>query len=308
MYGLKGILKLTTKIVLGALFATVLAFVSIDSLPGDVATVLSGTTGDSQTLRQDLGLNLPVIDRFIQWISAVFHGDLGRSFIFDMPVMNIVRQRIAITMPLALMSLVFAVVFGVLFATIAFVYKGQIGYKIILFMITVFIALPVVWFGLFLISTLSIGAGLLPSGGYDGMHSYILPTLTLGLTQGAITARYTLNALSMIEHKDFIHFARLRGASKMGAYIKHGLPAVAGSLLAILGLQIGFLMTGVVVVERIFSMPGLGDLLYQAIILRDIPVASAVIAFLVMIVIFVNTFVDIVVYSISPALRKGYNA
>ena len=308
MYSIKGFSRLALKIVISTFFATILAFLSIDNLPGDSATVLSGITGDVQVLREQMGLNVPVLERYVSWILSALSGDLGQSVIYDMPVADIVAQRIAITMPLAIMSFILSSIFGVVFATLAVVYRGAYVSKIIGLMITVFLAVPVVWLCLFFILTLSIGVGYFPSGGYDSVNSYVLPVLALGLTQGAIFARYVIITLSGVEHKDFLHFARIKGATKIGAYIKHGLPAVAGSLLAIMGLQIGFLMTGVVVVERIFSMPGLGDLLYQSMIMRDIGVASSVIAVLVFVIICVNTLVDVLVYIATPVLRKGYNA
>ncbi len=305
MYTIKGALRVFVKIIISVVVATFITFLCVDILPGDSATFLSGMSGTEEIERGD---TITFMQRYGQWLGAFVKGDFGYSEIYGLEVGDIVWERLKITFPLAFISLCISVVFGVILGTINVVFTGRIIQKISSAIVLIALATPVVWFGIFGIYIFSIFWNFLPSGGADGWQSYILPSLALGLTQGAIFSRYVRSALQDIEHKDFIHFACLKGASKMGAYIKYGLPSVAGALLGIIGLQMGFLMTGVVVVEHIFVMPGLGDLLYQSMLSRDVSVASSVASVMVMIVVLVNVCIDVLAYAITPILRRGYDA
>ena len=299
---MKRFVLLVIKVLFTAFVALSIAFFSLNNLSGDSADVLASTMGNTQQLRVDMGLDMPVEKRFFLWIGAIFSGDLGTSSIYGVPVSSLLWQRIKVSFPLAAMAFLISMVLGTFMAVISVAKPRAIFSASIAF----FLSVPVVWLGLAFLYIFSVKLPIFPSGGNDSFTSYILPSITLGIGQAAVVARYGKIALSDIEHKAFIHAAQLRGLSKGRALWKHGLPAVSVTLLSILGLQFSFLLTGVVIVERLFSMPGLGQLLYNSIMVRDVQVAGAAVGLMATIVFVVNTLADVLAYWLTPKLRRGY--
>ena len=303
-----GLLKLFIKLIVSVFVVMVITFACMEMLSGDVADIIAGTTGDTDEIRANLGLDKPAVERFFIWCGSVFTGNFGNSIIFETPVVKIVSERLFISLPIAIFSLIISLALGLVLGVLSITNNQSFWKNIIM----VTISFPAVWLGLLLIMIFSLGLNILPSGGIgtglDMWQHYILPSATLGISQGAIFARYVRASLLEIENKEFIHFYQVVGFSKMYVLIKYGLPAVSASILSVIGLQIGFLFTGVVVIEHIFAMPGIGDLLYQSILNRDVMLAGYIVIKSALFIILVNSAVDFISYMLSPNLRKGYNA
>jgi len=301
---IKGLIKLLIKLLLSIFVVMLITFVGIEQLSGDMADIIAGTEGDAQQIRIQLGLNKSAISRFFWWVGAVVQGDFGNSLIFEVPVVDIVNERIAISAPIALFAFLISILLGLLLGIISVVNNNTFWNNIIILMIS----FPVVWLSLLSIMIFSLSLNILPSGGVGTWQHYLMPCLALGISQAGIFARYVRIGLLEIQNSDFIHFYQVVGFSKVYVLLKYGLPAISGSLLSVISLQIGFLFTGIVVVEHIFAMPGIGDLLYQAILKRDIFLAGYIVMKSALFIILINSIVDFTAYIITPSLRKGYNA
>ena len=301
---IKGLIKLLIKLLLSIFVVMLITFVGIEQLSGDMADIIAGTEGDARQIRIQLGLNKSAISRFFWWVGAVVQGDFGNSLIFEVPVVDIVNERIVISAPIALFAFLISILLGLLLGIISVINNNTFWNNIIILMIS----FPVVWLSLLFIMIFSLSLNILPSGGVGTWQHYLMPCLALGISQAGIFARYVRIGLLEIQNSDFIHFYQVVGFSKVYVLLKYGLPAISGSLLSVISLQIGFLFTGIVVVEHIFAMPGIGDLLYQAILKRDTFLAGYIVMKSALFIILINSIVDFTAYIITPSLRKGYNA
>lgn len=291
------VIKYSTAICMAWIFI----FASIELLPGNSATVLAGTTGDVQSYSTALNLDAPWHTRFLAMVSDIFSGG-GVSYVYNAPVLDIIWDRVKISTPIALLSFILATFIGLSMGIIATAYRTPF----ISVWIAVFLAIPVVWLGIFCIYIGAVVLGWFPFGGTDSIMAYVLPVCVLGLSQGMITAHYTRVALTHINHTDYMQFARLRGLTKISALTRHGVPAVMGTLWALFGLQMGFLITGVVVVERVFSIAGIGDLLFNAVLMRDTPLIAMLVSLMCVLVIFINAISDMGAVLTNPILRKRH--
>lgn len=281
--------------------AWIVVFACVELLPGNSATVLAGTTGDVDAYITALNLNAPWYGRFWAMISDILSGG-GVSYTYNTAVIDIIWDRVKISTPIAILSFIVATFIGLGMGICATAYRTPF----ISVWIAVFLAIPIVWLGIFCIYIGAVVLGWFPFGGTDSITSYILPVLVLGLSQGMITAHYTRVALSTVVYTDYMHFAHLRGLSKISALYRHGLPAVMGALWALFGLQMGFLITGVVVVEKVFSIAGIGDVLLHAILMRDTPLIAMLVSLMCVFIILINAISDIGAYLSNPILRKRH--
>ncbi|MGB1360715.1 MAG: ABC transporter permease [Alphaproteobacteria bacterium] len=304
MNNIKGIFKLFTKLLLSVFVVMLITFYSMEMLSGDIADIIAGTTGNADEIRASLGLDKSSLNRFWFWVTSVLQGNFGNSIIFETSVVEIVNERLIVSLPIALISLFISLTLGLIIGLLSVLNNNQFWQNLIMGIIS----FPAVWLGLLLIMIFSLKFNLLPSGGAGLWQHYVLPSLTLGISQAGIFARYVRVSLLDITNKDFIHFYQVVGFSKAYVLIKYGLPSVSASILSIIGLQVGFLFTGVVVIEHIFAMPGIGDLLYQAILNRDVLLAGYIVMNSALFIIIINSAVDFITYILTPALRKGYNA
>ncbi len=281
--------------------AWILVFACVEMVPGNSATILAGTTGDVEAYVRVLGLDAPWYKRFLYMIRDILSGG-GVSFVYKVPVMDIIWHRLLVSLPIAVFGFILSTVLGLCMGVCAVAFRSFV----VSVFIAVLLAIPVVWLGIIAIYVGAVVLGWFPFGGTDTIGAYVLPIVVIGISQGMITAHYTRVALNTITHKDYIHFARLRGLSPVSTLCKHGIPAVSGTLWALFGLQMGFLITGVVVVERLFSIAGVGDLLLQAVLVRDTPLLAMLVSLLCVFVIAINAIADVGAYLTNPVLRKGY--
>ncbi|WP_061934382.1 ABC transporter permease [Aureimonas sp. AU22] len=294
---------------------SLLVFVVFDLLPGDPASVMLGTSARPDTLaalRAELGLDQPVILRWLGWLGAALTGDFGRSLTYGMPVSGLIGQRIAVTLPLAVLSLGLALALGLSAGFLAARRPGGWADRSATVFAQVGMAVPNFWIGLLLILVFSTTFGWMPGGGFPGwtsgvgvaLKSLLLPAVALALPQAAVLCRVTRGALLETASEDFLRTARAKGLSDTAALLRHGAPNALPPILTIIGFQFAFLVAGAVLVENVFALPGLGQLAYQALVQRDLVTMQAVALLLAASVLLVNAFVDLLQLWIDPRTRS----
>ena len=306
---------------IGSLLLTLLAvsaliFWVMDVLPGDPAAIMLGTSASPETLaalRTSLGLDLPLVVRYFNWLLGVFQGDLGQSYTYGVPVAGLIVERLAVTLPLAL----FAIVLSVLVALPLGVRAAQNRngpFDIVAGLFShISIAVPGFWVGLLLIILFSTVLGWMPAGGFPGwdaglfagLKALLLPAIALALPQAGVLTRVARSAVLEVMNEDYVRTARAKGVGEGAALWRHAVPNAMIPVITILGLQSTFLIAGTVLVENVFSLPGLGRLAYQALSQRDLIVMQDVILFFCALVIVMNFLVDLAYLAIDPRLRAG---
>ncbi len=252
-------------------------------LPGDVAEATFGTQGDAQalqTLRSALALDKPFLHRYAAWLAAFVRGDWGESALYGVPVRTLVAERLPLSLTLSLASYLFATASGIGLGILLAARKRTAG--LVDFSLNILLALPSFLLGIVLILLFAVRWPLLPSGGIAEQALWsaqarhiLLPVLALALAQTAILARFADASLRETLTSPFIATARAKGLSTQRVLFCHALPVVAAPLLALSGLQAAFLVSGTVVIESVFALPGLGSLFLNAAHARDLPLALA---------------------------------
>ncbi len=299
------------------LFAvSLIIYVVMGLLPGDPAAIMLGTSASPDTLaalQKQMGLDQPLPLRYLHWLAGVFHGDLGQSYTYGVPVAGLILERLAVTLPLALLAVCLSVAIAIpLGVAAARSRNGALDFAAGLFS-HVGIAVPGFWVGLLLIIVFSTTLGWMPSGGFPGwtpsfsagLTALILPAVALALSQAGVLTRVCRSAVLEVMNEDFVRTARAKGLSERVALWRHAVPNAMIPVVTMIGLQFTFLIAGAVLVENVFNLPGLGRLAYQALTQRDIVVMQSVVLFFSSLVIVMNFVVDIAYLFIDPRLRAG---
>ena len=301
-----------------SLFLTLLAaalvvFVVLEILPGDPAAVMLGVQATPETLaalRAEYGLDQPAPTRFLQWIAGLVTGDLGISYTYRVPVGGLIAERLAVTVPLALISIVLSTAIALPLGVFAAARHDRPADAAVMGFSQIGVAVPNFWFGLLLVLLFSITLGWAPSGGFPGwsaggaaLTALILPATSLALPQAAILARVTRSAVLDALGEDYVRTARAKGLTRAATLRHHVLRNALIPVVTIMGLQFSFLLAGAIIIENVFYLPGLGRLVFQAISQRDLIVVRDVVVLLAAMVIIINFAVDMLYTVIDPRLR-----
>lgn len=308
------VLRRLAGLVLTLVAVSALIFAVMNILPGDAAAIMLGTSASEDTLaalRSELGLDRPVVWRYLAWIAGALHGDFGRSYTYGVPVSELIGERLSLTLPLAGIALVLSVLVSVPLGVAAAARRRGIIDGLATLFAQMSVAMPAFWVAILLIILFSVQGGWLPAGGFAGwqagfwpaLKSLILPSVALALPQAGVLTRVTRGAVLDVMHEDFARTARAKGIGRRMTLWRHVLPNAAGPIVTVLGLQFTFLVAGAVLIENVFSLPGLGRLAYQALTQRDIVVMQAVVLLLSGLVIVVNFLVDLLQMRLDPRLR-----
>ena len=304
------------SLLLTLLAVSALIFVVMDILPGDPAAIMLGTSASPETLaalRHSLGLDLPLVVRYLNWLLGVFHGDLGQSYTYGVPVAGLLVERLAVTLPLALFAIILSVAIALPLGVRAAQNRNG-PFDIVAGLFShISIAVPGFWVGLLLIILFSTVLGWMPAGGFPGwdagffagLKALLLPAIALALPQAGVLTRVTRSAVLEVMNEDYVRTARAKGVGEGAALWRHAVPNAMIPVITILGLQFTFLIAGAVLVENVFSLPGLGRLAYQALSQRDIIVMQDVVLFFSALVILMNFVVDLAYLAIDPRLRAN---
>ena len=282
--------------------------------PGDPAAVLAGeqaTAEDIERLRVSLGLDQPYLVRFGQWISGVLHGDLGTSIFSRRPVMELIVQRLEPTIALTLASLLIAVLIAVPLGVIAAWRSGGIVDRMAMSFAVLGFSVPVFVLSYLLIALFSVKLNLLPVQGYVPIaygfvpfaQHLILPAVSLGIINAALIARITRATMLEVLNQDYIRAARAKGLSVRRVLIRHALKNAAVPIVTVIGISFALLISGVVVTETVFNIPGLGRLTVDAILRRDYPVIQGVILVFSATYVVVNLLIDLSYGFFDPRIK-----
>ncbi len=283
-----------------------IVFLIIHLVPGDPAKMMLGDTAlpsDVEALRESLGLNKPLINQYVGFFAGLFRGNLGKSFNTGQPVLKALIERFPNTLILAIASLFVAVVIGILGGIITAAKRNTIIDSTGLMFSLIGVSMPAFLLGPILILVFSVKLGIFPVSGSGSLKHLVLPSLSLGFALSAIVLRMTRASMLEVLNKDYIRTARAVGISEKKILMKHALRNAIIPVVTIIGLQFGALLGGVIIVEIIFSWPGIGQLLIPAIMRRDYPLVQGCILFISVVYIFVNFIVDIIYAYIDPRIR-----
>ena len=262
---------------LSVFLAAVLVFSALLAIPGDPATAILGLNSSPEALaalREQLGLDVPPVTRFFGWFGGVLRGDFGTSINYRAPVRGLLAEGLAVSLPLALAGMVVACLIALPLGVLAALRRGTLLDPLVVVAAQLGAAVPSFWLGLLLILLFSVQLGWLPSGGQDSPLSPVLPVITLGVGGAAILARFTRSAMLEVLGQPYIRTASAKGVPWRAVVRGHALPNAAIPTVTVVGFMIGSLMAGAVVVESVFSWPGVGRLLVVAVSNRDLAVVQ----------------------------------
>jgi peptide/nickel transport system permease protein len=301
------------------LVISVATFVLMSLVLGDPVLLILGqeTSADQQTvdrLREDLGFNRPLPLQYVDWLSHVARGDLGRSFRSPILVREAIAERLPVTLELTFLALGLALLISIPVGVVAALRPGSLLDVVISALSSVSLSVPNFWLGLILIYVFALKLGWLPSAGYvpfredplQNLKLMILPTLTLATAYIGSQARYTRSVMLDILSQDYIRTARAKGLAATVVVQRHALKNALIPLVTIIGLELAGLFGGAVVTETIFSLPGVGTLLTQSIFGRDLPMVQGVVLFITLSVVLINIAVDILYAFLDPRVRAVY--
>ncbi|MDP3608501.1 MAG: ABC transporter permease [Methylophilus sp.] len=292
-------------VVFGVLLLT---FLLIHLVPGDPVEVMLGesaSTSDSEALREELGLNQPLVVQFGHYLNKLAHGDLGQSIHTKTPIIELIKARYPATVQLAVVALCLGVLIGVPMGIYAALHAGHWQDFVITLISVRLSAMPAFWLGPLLMLLFAVWLGWLPVSGMDHHASIILPALTLGLGLSAILTRMTRTSLLEVLNDDYIRTARAKGLSERTVILRHALRAALLPIITIVGLQMGSLLAGTVITETIFSWDGIGRLLVESIEKRDYPVTQACVLIVALSYVLINLVTDIVYQVADPRMRHA---
>lgn len=301
------------------LLATIGVVALLSLAPGSAAGVILGENATPEAvaaLNAKLGLDQPLWSQYLSWLSDAVRGDLGESPVTGQPVSTAIAERLPVTLQLAVMALVIALVVSVLLAVVSAMRPGSKLDRAITALSSVFLSVPAFIAGPILIYFFSLKLGWFPVTGWsrisedigESLLSAMLPALAIALTEIAAFHRILRTDLISTLREDFVGAARAKGMGEVYVMFRHALRPSSFSLITLAGINLGRLIGGTVIVESLFALPGLGQLLASSIISRDLIMVQGIVAFIAVVYVAVNTVVDLSYEVIDPRVRKAARA
>lgn len=292
------------------LCVSVITFSLMHVVPGDAAQIMAekihGHQVSSQTvelLRREMGLDQPVYLQYLHWLGGIIQGDLGKSFRTGLPVWDEITRRLPATIELALAAMLVSLVIAIPVGIISAVKRYSLLDNASMVGAMVGVSMPNFWLGLLLILLFSLHLDWFPVFGREGLKSLVLPAVTLGTGLAAITIRLIRSSILEVLQQDYVRTARAKGLTEGPVIRRHVLKNSFIPVVTVLGLQFGALLEGTVVVEVIFTWPGIGRLLYDSIFARDYPVIQGCVFFIALMYVTVNLLVDLSYAFLDPRIR-----
>jgi peptide/nickel transport system permease protein len=296
--------------------ASVVVFGGVRQLPGDPALALAGEEASPQqvaAIRADLGLDDPLVVQYLRFVGAFLRGDLGQSTRTGTPVADLIGATLPVTLWLALYAIVVAVLVGVALGVVAERWRGRWPEWMANAAALVGLSVPNFWLGILAILWLAVGLGIFPASGYvpvtedpwQALVHLTLPALILGTSLAAVIMRQTRASMIETMTTDYVRTARAKGLGRGRVLLRYGLRNSMIVVVTIVGLQLGGLISGAVVTERIFALPGFGKLTLDAVFTRDYPVVQAVVLVITLGYILINLVVDVLYSVLNPRIRVG---
>ena len=296
--------------------ASIIVFLVLEILPGNAAQLLLGPDASPDAvaaLAVKLGLDQSAWTRYWHWIGGLLTGNLGDSYAYSSPVLDLILERLALTVPLALLAMSFTTVLALAVGVTAAARHNKLGDVGLMGLTQVGIAIPNFWFAILLILVFSVQLQWFSAGGFEGwdegvfagLKALLLPALSLAVVQAAILARITRSAVLEVMREDFVRTARAKGVSQRAVLWRHVLRNALIPVVTVMGMQFSELLAGTIVVENVFYLPGLGRLIFQAISNRDLIVVRNCVMLLAAMVVIVNFIVDVLYAVIDPRIKTS---
>jgi peptide/nickel transport system permease protein len=295
---------------------SVVVFAIVHLVPGDPATAVLGLNATPELVakvRTEMGLDASLLSQYVTWFGNVATGDFGRDYSSSAPIGALLVQRLPVTIELALVALAIAIAIGVPLGVAAAVWRGRAPDAAAQGVSMVGISVPDFWIGIMLILAFSLGLGMLPSSGWvpfsedpvENLRHVALPAFALGAGFAAVLIRVTRAAMLEVLSQDYIRFCRAKGVSETSVILKHALRNAAIPIATVVGMQAGYLLGGAIVIEQVFSLPGVGRLVLDGVMQRNYPVVQAAVLVVGVMFIAVNLAADVLYAVLNPKLRKA---
>ena len=295
---------------------SLITFVLLWLVPGDPASMFLDASATAEALdrvRHELGLDRPFLLRMGDWYLRLLQGDLGRSLLLNRSVTSAIFERLPVTLSLTMLAFFFAVLLGVAAGVLAAVRHGRAADQGLMTLALLGLSIPEFWLGLVLIWLVAVLLPIFPAGDYVAFtqnpwqwaRHIALPTFTLACVQMGFVARMTRSSMLEVLGQDFVRTARAKGLPEAYVVLRHGLVNAMVPIVTVMGIMVGGLLGGAVVIEQVFSIPGMGRLIIGAVLSRDFPVIQGGLLFLALIYLVVNIIVDLLYAVIDPRVRLG---
>ncbi|WOA54210.1 ABC transporter permease [Dickeya solani] len=294
-------------VALAVLFTVAAVSFSLLHLSGDLATAIAGPDATAETIAQirvQNGLDKPLLTQFSSWIWSVLHLDFGRSFYFENTVMELVGQRMPVTLKLGGVSLLLALTVAIPLGVLAAVFRDTWVDRLAMLVSVIGQAMPNFWFALVLILIFAVGLKWLPVAGNANWQNFVLPAVALGYYAMPSLMRLTRSGMLDVLGSDYIRTARAKGLSAFKVVVKHGLRNAIIPVVALATVELGFMLGGSVVIESVFSLQGLGQLAWDSISRNDFPVVQAIVLIIAVFYIGLTFLADVLNALLDPRLRS----
>ena len=307
-------LRSIVTLVFAALVGSIAVFVLVNLLGGDIVTVLLGREAapvDVQFMREELGLDRPLVVQYLDWLWGVMTGDLGTSYGMGYDIFDEIMRRIAPTLMLTIGGLLVSIPVSLVLGTYSAINAKKVRGGLVDVFAQVGIAIPAFWAGLLLVLLFAVRLRWLPTGGYipltedpvASIRSMVLPVLALSLGVTSVFTRYVRTAMIDVMSEDFIRSAMARGRTRRSAALVHGVRNASIPLVTVAALQFGQLIAGAVVVENVFVIPGIGRLIVTATLGREVVVVQSLALVIMLVILILNFLVDIAYGLLDPRIR-----
>ena len=283
-------------------------------LPGDPAQIILGIHATPEALanlRAELGMDRSFLAQYTDWIGSLLLGHSQQSIHYKMPVYALILDSLAVTGPMALIAMIFALIISLPLGIFAARHQNQTGDVTVMFGTQLGLATPEFWFGILLTLLFSVQLGWFSAGGFPGwskdfwgsFKALLLPAFALGVIRASILTRLTRSSMLEVLREDYVRTARAKGLRERSVVYVHALRNALVPILTIMGLQLGQLLAGAIIIENVFFLPGMGRLVFNAIGQRDLPVVRDIVLFMAAAVVLVNFIVDMTYAAIDPRIR-----
>jgi len=285
---------------------SIITFALLYILPADPAVQIAGRSANAATVasvREQLGLDRPFHEQYWRYLTHLAQGDLGRSYLQKTEVSTLIASRLPASLQLMVGAIFCELLLGLSLGTLAALRRGQVTDRLLMLLSFTVISAPQFVVGILLLYVFAVKLGWFPIGGYGTFSHLVLPSLTLGLLGAGWYARMMRSSMLDVLHQDYIRTARAKGVARAGVVLSHALPNALLPIVAMIGIDIGLFMSGIVVVESVFSWPGIGQLAWQAIQRVDIPIIMGVTLVSAVAIVLGNLLADLIAPLIDPRIK-----
>ena len=310
------VVRALASLLISAFMGSVVVFLLLRMLKGDVATVILGQTATRESLdalRDEMGLNAPLVKQYADWIGGVFRGDMGTSYAAEFDIAHEIWARVPLTFTLAFTSLIISALVALVVGTFSAIHAKDWRGTWVDILSQIGIAVPSFWLGLLMVTLFAVKLGWLPAGGYvpltedfvGGVKSLVMPVMALAIPLSAVLVRYVRSGMLEVLDEDFIRTAQAKGLTLRRAAWRHGIRNASIPLVTVTILQLGSLLAGAVVIENVFTLPGLGRMLVVSVGGREALSVQSLTLVLMLMILTLNFLMDIAYGLLDPRIRDS---